>query len=33
MYKIIVQNTNTVLQDTSIQYSITIFGNQARYLS
>ena len=33
MYKIIVQNTNTVLQDTSIQYSITMFGNQARYLS
>ena len=29
----IVQNTNTALQDTGIQYSFIIFGNQARYLS
>ena len=27
-YKMIVQNTNTALGDTSIQYSIMIFGNQ-----
>ena len=31
--KIIVQNTNIALQDTGIQYSIIVFGNQARYLS
>ena len=33
MYKIIVQNTNNALQDTGIQYSIKIIGNQTRYLS
>ena len=32
MYKIIVQNINTALQDIGIQYSTTIFGNQTRYL-
>ena len=32
-YKIILQNTNTALQDTGIQYSIIIFGIQARCLS
>ena len=26
--KLIVQNTNTALQDAGTQYSITIFGNQ-----
>ena len=32
-HELIVQNTNTALQDAGIQYSITIFGNQRRYLS
>ena len=31
--KIVVQNTNIALQDTGIQYSIIVYGNQARYLS
>ena len=31
-YKIIVQNTNTILKDAGIQYSVTIFENQEKYL-
>ena len=31
-YKIIVQNTYTTLKDTGIQYSVTIFENQEKYL-
>ena len=32
-YKIIVQCAITALQDTSIQYTFIMFGNQKRYLA